>query len=526
MAYLLPHLLEEAAQVDPEKSALVCRDDVMTYGELAQRARALSILLAELGAGPGDRVGIMLPKRLESVVAVWGIMDMGGVYVPIDPATPAKRVEYIVRDCEIRHLVTEPSKIPILDELERSGVVLDSVIGLQSDSSPYPGYPWDEIGSSAEPRLRQGDISELDLAYIIYTSGSTGVPKGIMHSHRSGVWFADVSTLNYSLTDADVMSNYGGLHFDLSTLDFFAGAKARATVVMIPEENMKLAGSFADIVESARLTFLYTVPLALVQLSQPGLLHDRDMSALTRLVFGGEVMPVKHLRELMRALPGTEFVNAYGPAETNGCTHYRIPGPLPAETQSVPIGVPYPNVEYLVLDENREPVEQGAVGELVVRAPTVMNGYWRRPDLNDKVFHYRDRHSGRPDVFVNTGDLVHVDKSGDLHFHGRKDRQIKSRGYRIELDEVEAALLSHPSVEEAAAFGLKVADMTEIHSAVLLNGSGASPDSIHAHAARALPPYALPQSIEIRDELPRTTSGKIDRRALQDELAEQKGTGE
>ena len=519
MAYLLPHLLEKAAQISSDQTALVLRKQQMTYGDLHSCARGLSLFLMERGARAGDRIGILNNKSVESFIALWGIMDMGGVYVPIDPGSPPQRVEYVIRDCGIKHLVTEHQMGPLIVELEGRGINLETLIGTGSDL-PFPSFDWAEIGGSNEARPAQGNVTELDLAYIIYTSGSTGVPKGIAHTHRSGVWFAEAAVNNYRLSESDVMSNYGGIHYDFATLDAFAGAMARASLLMFPEESMMLPGSFAGLVESSRLTFLYTVPLALVQLAQPGVLDGRDMSALPIIAFGGEVMPIKHLRKLMRLLPSTRFVNVYGPAETNGCTEYWIERIPEAGEQSVPIGRPFPNVKYLITDDSGTELQAGAVGELMVNSPTMMKGYWGGAELNKDVFHVRTSAGGLSETFVRTGDLVHRDAVGLLHFHGRRDRQIKSRGFRIELDEVEAVLNDHPEVQESAAFGVKVDEAIEVHSAVLTGSSSLTQRSLYEHAAAFLSRHALPRSIQIRESFPRTTSGKIDRRALRDQLAE------
>jgi amino acid adenylation domain-containing protein len=364
-------------------------------------------------------------------------------------------------------------------------------------------------------------ITEQDLCYILYTSGSTGTPKGIMHTHRSALAWAEVSAAAYGLSRSDIISNYAPLHFDLSTLDYFGGARAGATTVIIPEEYPRFPASLADLIASERLTVFYTVPLALVRLAAPGVLDGRDLSDLRLVLFGGEPMPVKHLREFMRKVPHAQYVNVYGPTETNGCVHYVIPGIPEDDVDALPIGRPYPNVDVLIVDDDGSPVGAGGQGELLVRAPTVMRGYWGRPDLNEHAFVLRNEHGGQPDVFEATGDIVARASDGNLRFLGRRDRQIKARGNRVELDEVEAVLLGHPEVHEAAVYAMPDGDGSlQIHAEVILvDGSIEDSPDLLSFLRGTLPAYAVPATLGIRSSFPRTSTGKIDRKAMQMEAS-------
>jgi amino acid adenylation domain-containing protein len=365
---------------------------------------------------------------------------------------------------------------------------------------------------------------EQDLAYILYTSGSTGVPKGVMHTHRSALSFAEIAVREYGLTADDRISNHAPLHFDLSTLDYFGGAVAGATTVIIPESHTKLPASLSGLVEQERLTVLYAVPFALVQFLLHGALDKRDLSSLRWVLFGGEPFPPKHLRALMEALPHARFVNVYGPTEVNGVTHYPI-GSIDDESP-VPIGRPYGNVEMMIVDDDDAPVAPGEPGLLLVRTPTMMRGYWGRPDLNARAFYTRPTFGLYEDVFHRTGDLVQLRPDGNLDFLGRKDRQIKTKGYRVELDEVEAALLQHAAVEAAAAFPVLNGDGSRrIEAAVTLREPGTvDAAELARHAAARLPVYALPEKIAVMTTFPRTSTDKIDRLQLQNMATEASGT--
>ena len=515
MIYLLPHLLEQAVARDPDHAALRYRGESLSYGELRSRASALAHALIDDGVAPGDRVGILAPKGFESAVALYGIMAAGAVYVPLDPTAPDSRVEFVMRDCGISRIVCSAAKQQTIADLHEGGVPIDSAFGVEA-AGPFRSTSWEEIDAfpSVPPAIA---TTEQDLCYILYTSGSTGTPKGIMHTHRSALAWAELTTAVYELSPEDVISNYAPLHFDLSTLDYFGGARAQATTVIIPEEYTRFPASLAGLIEEERMSVFYTVPLALVRLAAPGILDGRDLSQLRLVLFGGEPMPLKHLRTIMHKVPDAEFVNVYGPTETNGCTHFPVPAPPAEDDDPLPIGRPYPNVTTLVLDPAGNPVDVGETGELMVRAPTMMRGYWGRADLNAKAFYERNEHGGLPDVFHATGDLVSPMPDGNLRFLGRRDRQIKARGNRVELDEVEAVLLKHDSVDEAAVYAVRDAeDSLQIHAAAILGaGSVAEERDLVNYLRSALPSYAIPATITIRSSFPRTSTGKIDRRNLQ-----------
>lgn len=517
MVYLLPHLLERAAIADPDHVALRYRDESLTYGELFERASALAQALVADGVAPGDRVGILLPKSFESAIALYGIMSAGAVYVPLDPTAPAARVEFVIRDCDIRRIVSAVGKRQTIEELHASGTHLEAVFGIDDPPTiPYRSVSWKQV-ESFPPTPPAITTTEQDLCYILYTSGSTGTPKGIMHTHRSALAWAELTAAVYELAPQDIISNYAPLHFDLSTLDYFGGAKARATTVIIPEEYTRFPASLAGLIAEERMTVFYTVPLALVRLATPGVLDGRNLDHLRLVLFGGEPMPLKHLRTMMLKLPDTQFVNVYGPTETNGCTHYPVVAPPEEGDDPLPIGRPYPNVDTMVVDADGNQVEVGESGELLVRAPTMMRGYWGRPDLNASAFFERNEHGGMPEVFHTTGDLVAPLGDGNIRFLGRRDRQIKARGNRVELDEVEAVLLQHDAVHEAAVYAVPDADDSlQIHAdAIRADGFSTEPKELLQYMRSALPTYAVPSGISIRASFPRTSTGKIDRRALQ-----------
>ena len=514
MSNLIHQLIDEAASATPDRQAIGFRDQTLSYAELATASSKLANVLAEQGVSKGDRVGIYMQKRTESAIAIYGIMKAGAAYVPIDPALPPSRFRKLVNNCGMRHLVSAPDKTRALLKASLEDTSIECLVGLEDQTElPFRTIPWEAVQSADTSNSTHGSIGGDSLAYIMYTSGSTGEPKGIMHTHHSGLSFAKWAANEYGFRRDDRLTNHAPLHFDLSTMDYFAAAAAGATTVIVPEEYTKLPVSYATLLETQAISVFYTVPFALIQLLLRGELASRNLQRLRWIIFGGEPFPTPHLRSLMRELPHVQFDNIYGPAEVNGCTHYTIPS-ADDLNESVPIGPIAQIAQALIVDENDHAVRQGDPGELLVCTPTMMQGYWQSPELNAAAF-YRLDSTG--DIYYRTGDIVRERPDGIFDFLGRKDRQIKVRGFRVELDEVESAMAAIAGVEEAAAFVIEdCAGNKSIQGAVTLKEIDAfSGTDVIAQTKQHLPWYAVPTAVRIHNSFPRTSTGKIDRRDLQ-----------
>ena len=500
--------LDRAAARSPDHPALRYGGAQMTYGELSERSDRLAAVLRDQGVRPGDRVAIHADKGLAAGTAIYGIMKAGAAYVPLDPKSPSARQAFILADCGIRHLVTEPGREKALESLAREDSPVESVVGFSEIGTrqDWRFVSWDEVATTPPIPERLAGLEEL--SYVLYTSGSTGTPKGVAHTHRSALAFAEIAADAFGFRPEDRLSNHAPLHFDLSTMDYFSAAVAGATTVIIPEIYTKLPASLTQLIETEGVSVLYMVPLALTHLLLHGALDQRDVSTVRWVLFGGEPFPTRHLRDLMDAMPGARFSNVYGPTEVNGVTFWPVPALDPDDDAPISIGEPFDGVEILILDGD-EPVQDGEAGELVAVTPTMMHGYWNRPDLDARGFWSApDGRTG-----YRTGDLVRRRPDGLLDFLGRIDRQIKARGYRIELDEIEVAMLSHDAVAAGAAFGVRDPQGSQhVEAAVTVReGHALDEEEVRAHVAQFLPPYMVPEQVEVLDRMPKTSSGKIDR---------------
>jgi amino acid adenylation domain-containing protein len=453
-------------------------------------------------------------------VAIYGILKSGAAYVPLDPGAPRERLQRIVHRCDIRCLVThDPRRSGAAALAGSADSPVTAVVGLSAPlERDLAQCSWDEVYRMAPaPRDEVGRTAD-DTAYVIYTSGSTGEPKGIVHSHASGLAYARMAAELYDLAPVDRLSNLPPLHFDQSIFDYFSGVAAGACTVIIPEAYAKLPASLSELMQRERLTVWYSVPYALIQLLQHGVLADRDLRSLRCVLFGGEPFPSKHLRALMALWPQARFYNVYGPAEVNQCTSYRVPADS-AVAQQPAVGRPCPNVELLLVDDEDRPVARGDTGELLVRSPTMMRGYFGADAGSAGSFYVRSNTDGTQDRFYRTGDLLREDEHGLLHFLGRRDRQVKVRGFRVELDEIEAVMTAHAEVQEAAAVLSGSGETAALEVSVTLAPAAQSDErALRQYAAQRLPGYAVPERVEILSVFPRTTTGKIDRNRLSDRV--------
>lgn len=507
----LPAVLHWAAQAHADDIALRCEDAALSYAGWESASNRLARALRDAGADRGDRVGLMVNKGMRSGIGIYGIMKSGAAYVPIDPRARPAQVEYIVRKCAIRHLVCEPDKAASLE-----GTGLETAIGLEPGTLQGTRcVPWpmvEQMPATAPPVALRG----ADIAYIMFTSGSTGTPKGIVHTHDSGLAYARAAADLYAVTSSDVLSNHSHLHFDMSTFDFFSGPLRGACTVILTDAHMRFPASLVELIEKERISIWYSVTTALVELLTRGDLAERDLDCLRWVIFGGEVFPPDHLHALMRLLPRARFSNIYGPAECNGCAWFHVP-PLPNayRERPVPIGRALADAELLVVDDDGAVGEEG---ELLVNARTNMQGYWDDPARTAAAFEEREQ-NGAVVRYLKTGDLVRRGQDGNLEYLGRRDRQVKLRGFRVELDGVEAVLGRHPAVVECAVW--MADDKSQLYAAVLAAPGDDAIDgrALGRYLGQHLPAYAVPRTIRLVTEMPRTGSGKIDRRALARESA-------
>lgn len=503
----------------------------MTYSELEADSNRLARLLVRNGVEPKDRVGLLLGKSMESIVCLFGVLKAGAVYVPIDPAAPVSRLRHILRNCGIRFLIASGKGArPLFDEEEATEHSLDTVL-LVDPTEPRRDIrdisrrilSWEDLHSCEDLPLPVIPGTEVEPAYILHTSGSTGIPKGVAISHRNALSFVEMAADFFGIRPEDRLSNHASLTFDLSMFDIYVAIKAGAAVVLVPENLSMFPVKLAEYISRTSITVWNSVSSVLSLLAVRGNLEKYRFPELRTVIFSGEILPVKYLRVLMAQMKETVFYNIYGQTEANSSTYYRLDGLPEKDEWKIPIGKPFPNFEVFVLDEKGQWVgDHRGEGELYVKGPTVAMGYWGDTERTREKFVPDPRMPGSPVCVYRTGDRVRWDEEENLLFLGRMDNLVKSRGYRIELDEVEVALNSHPSVRQAAAIPVpdELIGNRIVACISCLEGAGADAMEILHHCSRTIPHYMIPAAVLFYVDLPRNANGKIDRKKLVKDLLE------
>jgi len=490
---LLHELFECQADARPDATALLCGKVMMTYGELERRANRLARLLRQRGVERGDYVGLWLPRSVDVLVALLGIMKAGAAYVPLDPEYPAERVAHILADCKARAIVT-------LERMAaqtggRSAAI--TVVALDECAL--------ELASLSDARLQlaQTGLSASDLCYVIYTSGTTGRPKGVEIEHRSACHLVRAEGQIFHVRAEDRVFHGFSIAFDASVEEIWLAFYAGATLVIGTLEMIRAGAALSPLLTAARITVLSCVPTLLAMM-------EEDIPTLRLLILGGEVCPPGLVQRWWK--PQRRVVNTYGPTEATVIATFADCHP----GRPVTIGRPLPNYSAIILDEKLHPVADGEAGELCLGGVGLARGYTGRPELTAERFMAWSDDGETPRRLYRTGDLARFTPDGDIEFLGRMDTQVKIRGYRVELSEIESVLLEFPEVKNATAVLRELTPGAPQLIAFIVPRDGAVPDleKIRGTLRSRLPAYMIPALLEVLPALPVLPSGKVDRKAL------------
>ncbi|WP_375488558.1 amino acid adenylation domain-containing protein [uncultured Mycobacterium sp.] len=518
MADLLHRLLESAASTRPSSPAVIDGSRTLNYGELNYHAENVANALRAAGVRRGALVGLFVGKSLEAIVGIYGILKAGAAYVPLDVTAPPARIRYILGDARLRVVLvgSAESMVPIAWAVPDSQIEHCIPVTLHAacretglDDKNHVDDGQLGTGGGRGPHVEHN--SEDNLAYVLYTSGSTGRPKGVKLSHRNALAFVRWAAKEFALRPQDRLVNHAPLHFDLSVFDLFAAAAAGATVVLVPPKMNAFPSELAQFVRDQRITVWYSVPSALMLMELRGGLSKIPLPELRLVLFAGEVFPLPVLRRLLTAVPQAVFYNLFGPTETNVCLYYQVPQRLPESCSTLPIGRPIAGVQCFALNNENNRVKAGEEGELWVRGPTVMLGYLEDDARTRDVLTVPP---GEGEVAYRTGDVVSRNPDGLWIFVGLRDTQLNSRGYRIDLREIEAAVYQSGKVTECAVVPVPNGLLGFNFIAYAVAIEGATERELLAHCKAFLPDYMLPNSIQLCEALPKTATGKVDYRTL------------
>jgi len=495
-AACIHELFAEQAARTPAAVAVVMGDKCLTYGELDSRANQVAHYLRTLGVGPEAVVGLCLERSLEMLVGLMGILKAGGAYLPLDKNYPAEHISYVLKDAGVSAVLTS--------------VETDSLFAPYGVQTVKLALDAEIVADQPKSALVSGASSE-NLVYVMYTSGSSGKPKGVGVVHYNVGRL--VTKTNYvQIRPDDVFLQLAPVTFDASTFEIWGALLNGAKLVLYPSDPMLDLGKIKSIIHRDGVSILWLTAGLFNSIVDGDLM---TLGPIGQLLVGGDVVSAIHVRRLLESIGTCRVINGYGPTEgTTFSVCFPVPGLSAIET-IVPIGRPISNSTVYVLESGHLLVPAGATGELHIGGAGLARGYFHRADLTAESF--------VPNLFgdvgsrlYRTGDMVRYSKDGVLEFVGRVDSQVKVRGYRIELEEVEAALLSDPRIRQAAVVAQPEPRGDKRLVAYIVAAGDGEPDlkRVRENLSQRLPEYMIPSLFIVLDALPLTANGKVDRRAL------------
>ena len=494
--------LESSASRYPDKTAFADLDATCTFEELRLRARRVGTALAEHFA-PRNPVPVFMEKSVDTIGMFMGAVYAGCFYVLLDTKQPAARISQILDILDSNVIVTSSKYQKDLEKLEFKGTIL---LTEELEKTPEDSFVLKSIRDQA---------LDTDPLYGIFTSGSTGVPKGVVVGHRSVIDFIDCFTELFHITGEDVMGNQAPWDFDVSVKDIYSGLKTGATVQIIPKQYFSIPKNLLDFLVEREVTTIVWAVSAMCIISTLNGFTYKVPDKIKKVLFSGEVMPIKHLNIWRKYLPDTMFVNIYGPTEiTCNCTYYIIDREF-AIDDVLPMGKAFPNERVFLLDENDKLIknsEADKTGEICVSGTAVTMGYFNNKEKTDSAFVQNPLNGSYNEIIYRTGDLGYYNDNKEMCFSSRKDFQIKHNGHRIELGELDMAINSMDNIQRACC----IYQQEENKIYAFYEGEQDNKSLTH-YLLSKLPKFMIPEVMINVKSMPLTKNGKIDRKALMEE---------
>ena len=489
--------LEKIVLENEKKIAIIEEEKKCSYLELLQTSKKVGSELSNYII-PRQPVPILMEKGINALYSFFGTIYAGGFYILLNPELPTSRLEKILEVLETNIIVTDENNIELAQEIGANKTIL-KIEDLQNKN----------INEEKLQQIRNKSL-DVDPLYANFTSGSTGTPKGVIISHRSVIDFIDIFTEKFNINENDIIGNQAPFDFDVSVKDIYSCLKTGATLLIIPKKLFSSPAKLLDYICENKTTTLIWAVSALCLITTFHGLDYKVPESINKILFSGEVMPIKHLKEWIKHLPNATFVNLYGPTEiTCNCTYHIIDKNVEYEKQ-IPIGKEFDNEQVFLLDENNKQINNiNETGEICVKGSALALGYYNDLKQTSEKFVQNPLNNKYIDLIYKTGDMGYYNENNDLCFCGRKDFQIKHMGHRIELEEIEMAIGKIEDIERVCC--IYIEEKSKIYAFYI--GNVMKPE-LHNKLKETLPVYMVPNVLTKLEEMPMTKNGKIDRNKL------------
>lgn len=491
--------LEATVDKNENKIAVIEEDKRCSYKELLEESKKVGSGICEY-IGVRKPVPILMEKGINSLFAFFGTVYAGCFYVLLNPELPVQRLKTILEVLETNTIITDDLNMELANMISSNSKILN-IEDLKKTAINQEKL--DEIRSKA---------LDVDPLYANFTSGSTGVPKGVVVGHRSVIDFINVFTNKFDINENDIIGNQAPFDFDVSVKDIYSCIKTGATLLIIPRKLFMAPTKLLDYLTENNTTTLIWAVSALCLITTFHGLEYKTPKTINKVMFSGEIMPLKHMKEWIKYLPNAMYVNLYGPTEiTCNCAYHILDNSIPYEKQ-IPTGQAFDNEQIILLDDtDKEIINKNEVGEICVKGTALALGYYNEPAKTKEKFIQNPLNNKYIDMIYRTGDLGYIGDDDNLYFSGRKDFQIKHQGHRIELEEIQIAMEKIEKIKRACClyqeekskiYGFYIGDITK--------------NEIHDELKKDLPAFMIPNVLVQIEEFPMTKNGKIDRNALKE----------
>lgn len=489
--------LEETVLKNKGKIAIIEEEKKITYSELLEKSRKVGTALCKY-AKHQKPIAVLMEKGINAIYAFFGVVYSGSFYILLNPELPQSRLEKILKIADINVIVTDEKNIVFAQEISKNATIL-KIEDLQKEN----------IDEEKLNNVRNKAL-DIDPLYANFTSGSTGEPKGVIVSHRSVIDFINVFTKKFDINGNDIIANQAPFDFDVSVKDIYSCIKTGATLLIVPKKLFSAPAKLLDYVCENNATTLIWAVSALCLITTFHGLDYKAPTSVNKILFSGEVMPIKHIKQWIEHLPNALFVNLYGPTEiTCNCTYHIVDKELKYEKQ-IPIGIPFDNEDVFLLNENNSLItEKEKVGEICVRGTALALGYYNNVEQTSKNFVQNPLNNSYIDIIYRTGDLGYIGDNNEFYFSGRKDFQIKHLGHRIELEEIELEISKIDKIKRVCCVYQN--EKSKLYAFYI---GELDKKELREKLSNKLPIFMTPNVLKQIDNFPLNKNGKIDRKQL------------